>query len=70
MEKKRDDYGDFRTHPQWFDVSPVPKTLPPTELKQLNPKLYHDLIQDYINPGIQIKRKPIPFVLPIKGSAL
>lgn len=68
---KRDDYADFREHPEWFYVEPIQVFLKPNEmLKEINPAAYDEAMHLYVNPPVVIRRKPVPVVLPIKGSAL
>lgn len=67
---QRDAWTDFKAHPEWFDVVALRPNLPNQMMKALDPKGYQLAMDAYINPPLVIVRKPIPFVLPIKGSAL
>ena len=66
----RDNNADFREHPEWFEVrslygrGPATRALPEDAQRRL------EALDAFINPPVVIGRKPIPFVLPIRGSAL
>lgn len=67
------DLVDLRKHPEWFEVQPLcPDPLVYAELykRTNNAQARRDLQDQLINPPVVITRKPTPFVLPIRGSAL
>ncbi len=70
MDTTRDDAADFRDHPEWFSVTPISVRMLDPSLKDKYPEAYRNMVEACINPPIRVVRKPIPFVLPIRGSAL
>lgn len=65
-----DDNADMRAHPEWFDFTPVPPTLPADlDWKRLPLAIRRDFAELMANPPIMITRKAVPFVLPIKGTS-
>jgi hypothetical protein len=64
---------DYREHPEWFTVKsldPSPAHLALLSCENLNSCHRDEIISRITNPPVMITRKPIPFVLPIRGSAL
>lgn len=64
------DINDLREHPEWFLITEVRSRFPDPEFKDKYPQAYRDMVERCINPPVTISRKPVPFVLPIRGSAL
>jgi hypothetical protein len=70
-EMERDDYHDFLEHPDWFYADPLREFVRPNAImKQVDPEGYQRALDYMVNPPAVLRRKPVPFVLPIKGSAL
>lgn len=62
---------DFQDHPDWFDIGPGNQyRLSEEVLNTLSPHRRQNYLDSLINPPMFITRKPVPFVLKIKGSGL
>lgn len=66
------DLKDFREHPEWFEATPLYGTSPAilAALPLMTVEQREGALHRLTNPPVVVQRKPIPFVLPIKGSAL
>lgn len=64
------DIADFHSHPEWFEARPLYGRGPATLALPEDAKRRLEVLDAIINPPVVIGRKPIPFVLPIRGSAL
>lgn len=66
------DREDFLAHPEWFETVAIRSTTPALRaaLPLMTKEKRRAVIDNLVNSLILIRRKPVPFVLPIKGSAL
>lgn len=61
------DHEDFAAHPEWFTLEPF-KPSTPENFSDLPTAVRDQIVAWLTNPPVVLRRKPVPFVLRIRGA--